>query len=333
MALTREEQHLIKVGLQALHAKDDFKKKIGKELQADSKRRRRIAEKFRNGLLMAAFKAAGIDPKEIKKRQDQENRSLRARLKKLIPEVNKNARVVAERQKNMVPVINGFAESLKVPRHRGPSPPNPPGPETPAPLGTLLTEASVASISEDTGMGTVASVGSYKNILRTTLSFLEGGGQGVSAVECDFSFIYTPERSGVLHAWAWATSNGSCSWATEQTCWGGATVYGSANVGMTLQQIGGTGILNQVSLPSQDLGNFNIRFRQDEHCNGDSGTVIFDEDASLESTMDLPVVGGVPVQIVVSVEAGVQGSNSFADLDLSTNGRNINVLGVALILY
>jgi hypothetical protein len=329
MALTREEQHLIKVGLQALHAKDDFKKKIGKELQADSKRRRRIAEKFRNGLLMAAFKAAGIDPKEIKKRQDRENRSLRARLKKLMPEVNKNARVVAERQKNMVPVINGFAKSLKVPRHRGPSPPNP---ETPPPLGTLLTEASNASVSEDSGLGTVASVGPYKNILRTTLSFLESG-QGVSAAECDFSFIYTPERSGVLHGWAWATSNGSCGWATEQTCWGGAYVAGSATVSMTLQQMGATGILNQVSVPGQDLGNFNIGFQQDEHCNGDSGTVIFDEDASLESTMDLPVVGGVPVQIVVSIGASVQGSNAFADLDLSTNGRNLNVLGVALILY
>ena len=88
-----------------------------------------------------------------------------------------------------------------------------------------------------------------------------------------------------------------------------------------------------MNIMPQDLGTVEKNFQQDQHCEGDSGFSVFDEVAAFESPMDLPVIGGTPVQIVVTVGADVQGSNGFGDLDLTSSGRNLNVLGVALILY
>jgi hypothetical protein len=103
---------------------------------------------------------------------------------------------------------------------------------------------------------------------------------------------------------------------------------------MQLQQLGPTGILNQVGAATQYFGDgVQLDYQQNEHCTGNSGVAIFDDTAALEFQMDLPVVGGTPVQVCVTVTVNLWGDNGSADLDFLTSPRNINVLGVALILY
>jgi hypothetical protein len=101
---------------------------------------------------------------------------------------------------------------------------------------------------------------------------------------------------------------------------------------MELQQHGPTGIPNQVSAASQYFGlGVQLDYVQNQHCTRNFCVAIFDDTAALDSQVDLPVVGGT--QVCVTVTVNLWGDNGSADLDFLTSPRNINVLGVALILY
>src|SRR5438094_8909904 len=95
--LSREEQKLIKQGLVAVRARGAFKRRLEADIQRNRARRSRIAAEFRRKLFAKAFKTAGIDQQEIKKRQLADDRSRELYLKRLSPRMAANVKDVRRR--------------------------------------------------------------------------------------------------------------------------------------------------------------------------------------------------------------------------------------------
>jgi hypothetical protein len=335
MALNREEQQLLKTGQKAIRDRLAFKEQLAAEIQKDWRRRQRIAARYKQGLFEKALKSAGIDPAEIKERQRAEDATKETYLKKLMPRVSANVKAVEQRHARQAKLIAKVHGPRKPGLFPGPPGPPPPGP-APSPVDVeLLTLAAQATVADSGGTGTVASTGAWKNTLSTELIV---NGQNSAIVGCDFNFFYGPKQSGLLKAWAFVSANGSFSWNTWSTCWGGTLAQGGVSAVLTIQQAGPDGALNEMSstvFQAQNgvLASAEHDYGLDDHCLGDFGIDVMDGFQVIEVPGYFPALGGRLLQAVVSIAVGAQVDNASCDLDFLSGGRNINVLGVALQFF
>jgi hypothetical protein len=349
MDLTRNEKKLLTRGLKAIQADRDFKVSLQREIWSHKTRRERVATKLREGLLQAAFRVADIDQAAIARRQDLDRRSALGHLEALMPKVNAHSRSTRLGHADRIAMLKSLARSKRLP-HLLPAPPAPPPPAPPAPRPEIVILTRADSVSVASGAASseakafellpspngssisgTTSLAPWNNTLRTDLGSSNRDGSNFD-LRCDFSFLYRPSRSGVLHAWAWVASNGVVQWATDARCETIALVQAGGWASMALQQPSASGIINQIALLEQPLGP-EVHEGSMSNCSSDSGARPYDRFLSFEtSTMELPVVANAPVQVVVSIVLQGFVFSANCTFDFATGSRQINVPAVILNL-
>jgi hypothetical protein len=322
MDLTRDEKKMLTRGLKAIQADRDLKVSLEREIWIHKARRQRVAMAFRQGLLQSAFRVASIDLGAIARRQDLDHRSALGHLETLRPRIDAHARSTKRSHADHIAMLKSLARSKRAPHVlAGPAPLGPPR--------ELVILNQADSISVEGGAGTTR-VMPWNNTLRTTLGARSRKGSAFD-LRCDFVFFFRPSRSGVLHAWAWVAPNGGVRWATDALCDSLSLVQASGTASVVLQQPS-SGITNQIVLPDQPLGP-EVREASLVNCSSDIGWRAYDQLLTFEtSTMELPVVANVPVQVVVSIVLKGFVGAALCEFNFSTGFRKINVPGVILNL-
>lgn len=335
MRLSAKDKRTMEAGLKAFLQQSALNRKLQQKLQEESLRQNAIASKYRERIFKKAFKAAGIDQAEIAKRQDANDEASLKRLKQLKPGITKNVKLTKKRQSSFIDVLKQNTESglfARFPHNH--SSPGPGGPGSPAPELYILDTASSISIPDNGGIGTTTSIKPWYNLLETSVQTT--GLESRTLLAC-WTFTFTPDRSGVVHGWVYLLPNGSFSWRTKSTCWDDAIATYQVTAQASFQQMSPSGILNQVLVGGAGVPNIAVggpNYGMDDHCRGASGFTPINDTTVYETTYaELPVVGGVQVQVIVQVYMNVSGQNSTGNLDFSSSGQEFNVPAVIINLY
>ena len=337
--LTQAEKKLLSRSLKTAQAGSSLEMSIQKEIWIQKIRKRRVAAKLRQRIVQSALKMTNVDQAAIAQRQDSDRRAALAHLAALKPKLNARAQAVKKEHLNSIAMLKSVAKSGGLPRIMpSGTPPPPHDPGTPPPEITILTTAD--SVTVATGEGST-SITPWNNVLKIEVAAHDHDGEilkgpepdvSVDGIRCDFTFLYRPSRSGVLHVWTWIAQNGFLAWATDNQCELVSWVITSASASVVIQQPS-LSTINKISLPEQTLGkpvNINSTF----NCSSDYGTNIYDQLLVFEtSAMELPVVSDAPVQIIVSVILNCIAADSFCTFDFNTGDRQINVPAVILNLF
>ncbi len=323
MKLTDRERKAIALALKELREKNEFNDELQEQLRRESVRRRKVATRFRKQLLKTAFKAVGIDQEEIVERQKSANQAQLKRIAKLRPQVEANAKNIARRHAVEIRFIKKRAERW----HRIP----PPEPILLPELVILDRAAYISLSSLNKAVGNATNDTPFYNTIQTEIKGSGGyAGDFYRSLHAVVTFVYTPSRSGVVHAWAWVTTNGSLSWTTDSSCFSTPTITSEMSSSMSLSQGNPVGA---ITLPSQQVSYIDKTIGYDHHCSGDSGFSIIDNSMSFETSAPyLNVVAGLPIIINVSIDLSVYVALGTVDLNLATNGQQINVPAVILNL-
>lgn len=328
MTLTPDELKHLELGLEAIRADREFKSAIQRDIWRDEQRRSREVSRIRQQLLEKVLKTAGIDPADIARKHEKTNSGAERQRVKLTSKLDEYVPAVARRHLNHIEQLKDLARLKRPPR---PVPPPPPGPTAVPSEVIILNQADNVALTVDDGQGTAINTAPWNNTLRTLLTF--SGEDKNSFVTCDFSFLHTPTRSGVLHAWTWVAPNGYAHWGLNPGCSGIARVWEDAIASVKVIQLSPSGAAgNEISVPAQVLcSEFHAGYF--DFCALKWGHEVIDQLCTFETAMDLLVAANVPVQVIVSIELRMIVSKGLGHLDFKKVGRQINVPAVVLNLY